>query len=108
MVENILFDNIMMDKIYQRPINICIGKNEAVLCKAINNIRFSNLHVVGLEYPRFEGRESNPLGDIYFYNCSFTVKDEIDGRESTHTDMVQVYADKVHFINTEFKHLQEN
>ena len=108
LVENILFDNIMMDKIYMKPVNICIDKNEAVLCKAINNIRFSNLHVVGLEYPRFEGRESNPLGDIYFYNCSFTVKDEIDGRESTHTDMVQVYADKVHFINTEFKHLQEN
>jgi len=70
LIENILFDTIMMSGIYSRPINISIDKDESVHCKHINNIRFSNVHSVGLYYPQFKGRSSTPIGDVYFYNCS--------------------------------------
>lgn len=68
----------------------------------IDNIRFSNVHTIGLRYPHFKGRSTTPLGDIYFYNCSFKIMDEIDGEKSPREEMVLEYADKVHFINTDF------
>lgn len=102
LIENILFENIAMDNIYHRPIVIYVDENPNVHCKAIKNIRFSSLHSTSLKYPTFSGRETTPLGDIYFYNCSFSRKDEIDGEESENFDMVQKYADKLHFVNTEF------
>ena len=101
-IENILFDTIIMSGIYSKPIMIEIDPNDEVLCKCIDNIRFSNVHATALQYPHFKGRPSTPLGDIYFYNCSFIHKDEIDGEKSPHTEMVREYADKIHFINTEF------
>jgi len=103
LIENILFDTIMMSNIYLKPVYIAIDPNESVHCRHIDNIRFCNVHSTGLNYPQFKGRESTPLGDVYFYNCSFTVKDEIDGEKSPHQEMVCEYADKLHFINTEFR-----
>jgi polygalacturonase len=100
-IENLLFDTVLMSDIYQKPIVIEISQNKDVRCKAIENIRFSNVHATALEHPCFKGRPSTPLGDIYFYNCSFTVKDEIDGEKSTHEEAVREYADKLHLINTE-------
>ena len=102
LIENILFENIAMDSIYHRPIVLYIDENPNVYCKAIRNIRFSSLHSTSLKYPVFSGRETTPLGDIYFYNCSFSRKDEIDGEVSENFDMIQKYADKLHFVNTEF------
>jgi polygalacturonase len=101
-IENLLFDTVLMSDIYQKPIIIKIAQNEEVRCKAIENIRFSGVHATALEYPCFEGRPDTPLGDIYFYNSSFTVKDETDGEKSPGGEMVSEYADKLHFINTEF------
>ena len=102
LIENILFENIAMDNIYHRPIVIYVDENLNVRCNAIKNIRFSSLHSTSLKYPVFSGREATPLGDIYFYNCSFSRKDEIDGEKSENFDMIQKYADKLHFVNTEF------
>lgn len=101
-IENIVFDTIMMSEIYQHPIMIKIDQNEAVLCEGIDNIRFSNVHTTGLRYPYFKGRSSTPLGNIYFYNCSFKIVDEIDGEKSPHQEMVLEYGNNVHFINTVF------
>ena len=101
-IENLLFDNVVMSEIYKQPIGIEISPNESVHCKAIENIRFSNVHATALGYPSFKGRPSSPLGDISFYNCSFTVKDEIDGEKSPHEKMISEYADKLRFINTDF------
>ena len=101
-IESLLFDNIVMNGIYKAPIAIEISPNEQVRCKGIENIRFSNLHATALEYPCFKGRPSTPLGDISFYNCSFTVRDEIDGEKSPHEKMITEYADGLRFINTVF------
>ena len=102
LIENITFDNIMMNGIYKYPIWIAVDENEDIRCKTINNIYFSNVHAASLEYPCLKGRESSPLGNIYFYNSTFTLADELDGEVSPHNERVQKYADKVHFINTEF------
>ncbi len=101
-IENILFDTVIMSDIYKYPIQIEINQNEGVLCKGIDNIRFSGVHTTGLRYPSFKGRATTPLGNIYFYNCSFTVVDEIDGEKSPYEEPVSEYADKVRFINTDF------
>jgi len=101
-IENLLFDTVLMNDIYQKPIVIEISPNENVRCKAIENIRFSGVHATALGYPSFKGRQSTPLGDISFCNCSFTVKDEIDGEKSPHEEMIAEYADKLRFINTDF------
>jgi len=102
LIENITVDNVVMNGIYSYPIWIAIDENEGIRCKAINNIYFSNIHATALYYPCFKGREQTPLGDIYFYNSTFILKDEIDGEESPREEKIQKYADKVHFINTVF------
>ena len=102
LIENILFDTIMMDGIYKHPIFVKIEDHESVRCRGINNIRFSNVHATALRYPHFKGRPTTPLGNIYFYNCSFNIVDEIDGEKSPRQKMALEYADKVHFINTDF------
>jgi len=102
LIENILFENVIMNNIYHRPISVSVDENLSIHCKGINNIRFSNLHATALKYPSFVGRQETPIENIFFYNCSFSVKDEIDGEKSEKPDMIQKYADKVHFINTEF------
>ena len=91
-----------MNNIYHRPISVSVDENLSIHCKGINNIRFSNLHATALKYPSFVGRRETTLGDIYFYNCSFSLNDEIDGEKSENPQMIQNYADKLHFINTEF------
>lgn len=101
-IENILFDTVMMSGIYRNPIRIGIDQNEGVRCKGIDNIRFSNVHAIALRYPHFQGRPSTPLGDVYFYNCSFTVKEETDEKKSPREETGSKYADKVHFFNTDF------
>ncbi len=101
LIENLLFNNIMMDGIYSRPIDIKIEDHESIGCRGIRNIRFSDIHATALAYPSFKGRERTPLGDIYLYNCSFTRKDEIDGEKRIGGDEVREYAENVHFINTE-------
>ena len=101
-IENITFDNIIMNAIYRYPIWIEIDENEDVQAKDINNIYFSNIHATSLYYPCLKGREKTPLGNIYFYNSTFTRKDEIDGEEGPREEKIQKFAEKVHFINTEF------
>ena len=39
--------------------------------KAVRNIHFSNVHATGKHFPSFVGRESAPLQNFTFDNCSF-------------------------------------
>lgn len=101
LIESISFDNVIMDGIYSRPIDIKIEDHESIGCLGIRNIRFSSVHAKALAYPSFKGRRENPLGDVYLYNCTFTRVDEIDGEARTGGDLLTEYAERVHFINTE-------
>jgi hypothetical protein len=70
-IENISFDNIVMDSIYATPINVSIDDCAATKCNAIRNIYFSNIHASGLEFPFFAGRKQNIIKNITLNNCTF-------------------------------------
>lgn len=84
LVENLLFENVVMDRLNARPVDIRIAPNAAVTrCEGIRNIRFANMTCTGLEFPRILGRTENPIEDVSFSNCSFTkVPDVTAGYEN--------------------------
>ena len=71
-VENLLFSNIRMNGIYARPVLITTVPEEAGTHVAgIRDLRFTNIHATGLEFPLLEGREGCPIENIVFSGCSF-------------------------------------
>lgn len=77
LIENLSFNNIVMDDIYATPIAIDIADSRATRCNAIRNIHFSNIHSRGLEFPYFKGRKQNIIKNITLSNCTFEkVSDE--------------------------------
>lgn len=71
LIENLMFDNIVMDGIYGLPIKIYIGQTDDTRCEAIRNISFSNIVSKGLESLYLCGRKDNKIKNIYFNNCRF-------------------------------------
>ncbi len=73
LVENLSFNNIVMDRIFGYPINISISRLPMTKCLAIRNIYFSDFHVRGSHMPHIVGREDCPVENIHFTHCSFEV-----------------------------------
>ncbi|MEE0945288.1 MAG: glycosyl hydrolase family 28 protein [Acutalibacteraceae bacterium] len=71
LIENLNFDNIVMDGIYGRPVSITIVQSDD-RCEAIRNINFSNIISRGLEFPLLNGKKDCKLKNIVFNNCRFT------------------------------------
>ncbi len=74
-VENLSFNNIIMSGTAARPIRISIDPRSEVMCSAIQNIYFNNIHSKGPELPMLEGREDCHLNNIWFNDCSFVCTD---------------------------------
>ena len=70
--ENILFENIVMDRIYSPPVRIDVTDDAFTRLEAIRGITFANLRCRALKFPSVRGRRAAPLEDIVFRNCSFT------------------------------------
>ena len=111
LIENLSFNNIVMDKNYSASVKIIIDDNPDVGCKAIRNIYFSNLHARGPVLPHIEGRENCHLNDIWFSDCSFEVTDgsEFDNWSNhgaichprgQHFNMYTRHVDNLHLNNT--------
>ena len=78
LIENVTFDGIHMDGIYAHPIRALISESKKTLVADIRDVRFANVHAVGLELPLISGRAENPLRRFTFSNCSFKkVSDEM-------------------------------
>ncbi len=116
LIENMTFDNIIMDKAYGTPVNIDINANLDVRVEAIRNLYFSNMHVRGAQFPWINGRKENHVQNIEFSSCSFEVTDGTEfpdkkahgavrhgqnESELYHPMNIQ-YADNVRFNNTSF------
>lgn len=71
LVENLSFNNIIMDGMYANPIVIEISETEGTKCKYINDIYFSNIHAKGLEFPYLRGRTNKKIKNVVFSNCTF-------------------------------------
>lgn len=114
LIENMTFDNIIMDKAFTAPINFDINPRPEVKVEAIRNIYFSNMHCRGPQFPWLQGREENHLQNIEFNNCSFELTDGSEfpdkinhgaARHFSDTDfhpMTIKCADNVRFNNTTF------
>ena len=80
LIEDMLFSNIVMDGIYGKPTRTILGDKARI--KAVRDIHFSNVHAKGKHFPAFIGRESNPLQNFTFDNCSFVREADSDQKES--------------------------
>ena len=74
-IENILFSNIVMDRIYTHPLMVDATDNPATLIKAIRNVRFSHIDAHAVFKPYFNGRAANPYENFRFDNCTFELID---------------------------------
>lgn len=113
LVENLTFDNIIMDNIYAEPIKIFLANCDNAKIKAVRDIRFSHIHAKGPRGIRLKGRAENHLDNILFSNCTFDGTDysafdnaEYHGAESKRDDFGQFpllrFCDKVTFNNVSF------
>jgi hypothetical protein len=82
LIENITFANIQMDKVYY-PVHGLIPESGEVLCDAVRNLRFTDIHSTSLYWPFFQGRPDCPFENLRFDNCEFirlTPKEMPDAR----------------------------
>ena len=94
LVEDMLFQNIVMEGIYAYPVIIDIREKATV--EAVRNLRFDNVHASGANFPFFQGREDVPIENIVFHNCSFT------RTNPDQPDMVMVHTSGIQFNATTF------
>ena len=71
LIEDLSFDNIIMNGIYVSPIRFVIDDAPNVLCDKIQNIHFSNIRAYGLAFPWILGRSRNYIENISFSDCTF-------------------------------------
>ncbi len=72
-VENLVFSNIVMDRICARPIYIEITPNESTRVDSIRNIRFSQIYSRGLMHPIISSPREGIVKDIFFSDCLFEI-----------------------------------
>ncbi len=115
-IENITFDNIVMDRTHDHPVRIKIDDREGtrVRCKRVSKIYFRGIKCRGVQFPSIEGSKNCKLEDIYFNDCVFEKEDRNDdygelifNPEMTHAEEVhgECFMAKVHnlyFENTRF------
>lgn len=110
-IENLSFNNIIMDKVYSEPVNINVEPDAMV--DTIRNLHFSGIHARGPRGIRLQGREDAPLNNIRFDNCTFEITDYsifdnkefhgAKGKNSNHGGYPKlVCCEKVTFNNVEF------
>lgn len=113
-VENLTFDNIIMDKIYSTPVNFDVSEHPDVRIDTIRNIYFSNIRASGPQFLWMQGKEDNHIQNVEFNNCTFTLTDGSEFPDPTchgaprHYHDVEYHpmhirhADNVRFQNTSF------
>lgn len=113
LIENLTFNNIIMDNVFANPVNILIAPDEETKVSAVRNLYFSGLHTRGPRGIRLEGRKENHLDNIRFSDCTFELTDysafddrEYHGAQSkaqSHGVYPEMkYCDRVIFNNVEF------
>lgn len=75
LIENLTFNNIIMDKNFAYPVKIFVDENPETKVDAIRNLYFSNIHASSPWGMCLIGREKNPLDNIRFSDCTFEIID---------------------------------
>lgn len=112
LIENLHFDNIVMDGIYRHAVKIEVSDSSVVRCAGINNLSFSNIRALGLKTLRIKGRKNCIFKNIRFSNCNFEqVGEDVLTNKLHHGSGVGgnnepvfsiEYAENVSFDNTSF------
>ena len=111
LIENLTFSNIEMTGITGTPISIGINPSKTVMCEAIRNLRFSEVHATSRCFPQFSGLPDKPIENITFTNCSFVRIPETElpdwrrhnmGSKNEDTSFKMQHCKGFRFINTEF------
>lgn len=114
LIENLSFDNIIMDNAYGEPVKIQLAPQEETLVNAIRNLYFSHIHARGPRGIQLSGREQNHLDNIRFSDCTFEVTDYsafnnreyhgAQGIKQSHGGYPKlIYCDRIIFDNVEFQ-----
>ena len=72
-VENLLFSNIVMDRICARPVYVEITEKETTRVKSIRNIVFANVVSRGLMEPVVSAPRPGIVEDVTFRGCRFEI-----------------------------------
>ena len=73
LVENMLFSNIVMDRVYARPVYVHITGDTNTQVSAIRNLRFDNMSARGLMHPVVSAPREGIVSDVTFSNCRFEI-----------------------------------
>ena len=76
-VKNLIFDNIIMDRIEEVPLQILVYPYNQV--KEISNIRFSNIIAECGKFPVFKGMKGVKIDDIELRYCKFKKQPTVEG-----------------------------
>jgi len=112
LIENISFNNIIMDNVYGEPVRIKLADNPETLIEGVRNLSFSNIQARGPRGILLKGREENHLDNIRFSDCVFEITDysafrneEMHGarrKDDSHGGYPKIeWCDKVVFDNVE-------
>jgi len=80
LIENILFSNVILNRIYTFPITVRVVEPSETSCLAVRNVRFSNVIARGYEMSEFLGTPARPLENFAFDSCRFVRSDADDVR----------------------------
>lgn len=75
LIENISFNNIIMDNTFGPPIKIDIANNPDTMIDAVRNIYFSEIHAKSPAGISIVGREANVVSNVRFSSCTFELID---------------------------------
>lgn len=71
-VENLVFDNIVMDHVYGCPVYVRVGDSGRTHFEAFRNVSFSNIVCHSLEKSFFNARSGGGAG-VSWNNCTFVI-----------------------------------
>ena len=83
-IENILFSDIVMDRIFTHPIRLWMDRHENThaIIKSVRNIYFRNIRARAQLWPSLEARKDAKAENFEFSDCSFEIinySDEFGG-----------------------------
>lgn len=79
-IKNVIFSNIVLDRIHTYPISVVVGDPSVSHCEAIRNLTFANLVSRAYGMPEFVGTKECPLENFLFTGCRFIRSDAPDVR----------------------------
>ena len=83
-VENLSFNNIVMNEVCFEPILLLLTNNEHAKIKKIKNLFFSSIHAKGPHFFTLQGRKDCLIENVRFNDCDFEITDGTEFPDAKH------------------------